>query len=150
MYISATVVLLVCASQRRQPPEAGATVPAWCALQTDEVTGFQAEGVAVDEKKKCYLADLTVPEAAVKSMCPVTAVLDSGSGISTMSESMAAKLQAAVADTQIVGPMTNDQYENMTDGKLVLVRKKLWSVKTAYHRTWGCGSGLARYFVGQV
>ena len=83
-------------SQGRQPLEAGAPVPAWRALQTNEVTGFRAEGVAVDEKEKCCLADLSVSGAAVKSVCPVTAVLDSGSGISTMSESVAAKLQAAV------------------------------------------------------
>ena len=44
--------------------------------------GFGVEGVAVDEKEKCCLADLSVPGAAVKSVCPVTAVLGSGSGIS--------------------------------------------------------------------
>ena len=66
--------------------------------------------MAVDEKTKCCLADLSVPGAIVKSVCPVTAILNSGSGISTMSECVAAKLQAAVFDVQIVGPMTDDQY----------------------------------------
>ena len=61
-------------------------------MQTDEVTGFRAEDVAFDEKKKCFLADLAVPGAAVISVCPVTAILDSGSGISTKSESVATKL----------------------------------------------------------
>ena len=60
--------------------------------------GCRIEGVAVDEKEKCCLADLSVPGAAVKLVCPVTAILDSASGISTMSESVAAKLQAAIPD----------------------------------------------------
>ena len=38
---------------------------------------FGLEGVAVDEKEEFCLADLSVPEAAVKSVCPVTAILDS-------------------------------------------------------------------------
>ena len=79
-------------SQGRQPPEAGAPVSAWRALQTDEVTWFRAEGVSVDEKEKCCLADLSVPEAAVGSVCPATGILDSGSGMSSMSESVATKL----------------------------------------------------------
>ena len=54
--------------------------------------------MAVDEKEKCCLADLSVLGAAVKLVCPVTAILDSASGISTMSESVAVKLQAAIPD----------------------------------------------------
>ena len=54
--------------------------------------------MAVDKKEKCCSADMSVPGAAFKSACLVTAMLDSGSGISTMSESLAAKLQAAVPD----------------------------------------------------
>ena len=67
----------------------------------------------------------------------MTAVLDSGSGISTMSESVAAKLQAAVPDVQIVGPMTDDQHVKMADGELVLVKKKSCPVRTALHTMWG-------------
>ena len=84
--------------------------------------------MAVDEKEKCCLADLYVPGAAVKSVCPVTAILDSGSGISTMSES-----GAAVPDVQIVGPMTDDQYVKMADGKLLLVKQKPCPVRAALH-----------------
>ena len=43
-------------------------------------------------KEKGCLTDLSVSGAALKSVCPVTAILDSGSGISTMSEAVAAKL----------------------------------------------------------
>ena len=80
------------------------------------------------------LADLYIPGAAAKSVCAVTAILDSGSGISTMSESVAAKLQAAVPDVQNVGPMTYDQYVKMVDGKLV-VKQKSCPVRTALHTT---------------
>ena len=54
-------------------------IPTWRALQTDEVTGFRAEGVAVDEKGMCYLAGLSVPGAAFKSVCPAAVILESGS-----------------------------------------------------------------------
>ena len=73
--------------------------PAWHAIRlTDEVTGLSIEGAAVDEKYKCYLVDLSVPGGAVMSVCPATAILNSGSSISTMSKSVAVKLQAAVPD----------------------------------------------------
>ena len=68
------------------------------------------------------MADLSVPGAEITSACRMTAILDSGSGISTMSENVAAKLQATVSDVQIVGPMTNAQYAKMADGKLVIVK----------------------------
>ena len=40
-------------SQKKQPPEAEAPVPARHALQTGEITEFWADGVAVDEMEKC-------------------------------------------------------------------------------------------------
>ena len=137
--IRATVVPPVSSvpSQGRQPPEAVEPLPAWRTVQTDEVTGFRAEGMAVDEKEKGSLANLSVPGTAVKSVCPVTAILDSGSGISTMSESVGAKLQPAVPDVQIVGPMTDDQYVKMANGKLVLVKQTSCPVRIALHTIWG-------------
>ena len=125
--------------QGRQPSEAGASVPAWRALQIDEVTRFRAEGEVVDEKDKCCLSDLSVPGAAVKAVCPVTAISYSGSGISTMSESVAAKLKAAVPDVHIVRLITDDQYVKMADGKLVLVKQKSCPVRRALHTMWGPG-----------
>ena len=124
--ISATVVPPVSSvpSQGRQPPEAGAPILACRVLQIDEVNDFWAESVAVDEKEKFCLADLSVPRAAVKPVCPVTAILDSGSGILSTSESVAAKLQAAVPDVQTVGSMTDDQYVKMADDTLMLVKQK--------------------------
>ena len=83
------------------------------------------------------MADLSVPGAAAKSVCPGTTILDSGSGISTISESVAPKLQTAVPDVQIVGPMTDDQYVKMADGKLVLRKQKSYPVRTALHTMWG-------------
>ena len=77
-------------------------------------------------------------------MCPV-AILDSGSGISTMSESVAAKLQAAVIDAPFVGPMTDDQYVKMADGKLVLVKQKSCPMTSALMGTSGDGSSLVSH-----
>ena len=72
-----------------------------------------------------------------KSVYPRTTIMDSGSGITTISESVAAKLKAAVPDVQIVGPMTEGQYVNTTDGKLMQVKQKLCPVKAALHTMWG-------------
>ena len=105
-------------------------------LQTDEVTRFWAERLAIDEKENYCLADLSVSRATVKLACPVTAIFDSVSGISTMSESVAAKLLAAVPDVQIVGLETDDQYVEMVDGKLVLVKQNSRPVRTALHTMW--------------
>ena len=126
-------------SQGQQPPEVGASVPAWRALQIDEVTRFWAEGEVVDEKEKCCLSDLSVPGAAVKAVCPVTAILYSESGISTTSESVDARLKAAVPDVQIVRLITDDQYVKMADGKLVVVNQKSCPVRRALHTMWGPG-----------
>ena len=46
------------------------------------LNGFRADGVTVAEKENRGLADLSVPGAAVKSMCLVTGILDSGSVVS--------------------------------------------------------------------
>ena len=73
----------------------------------------------------------------MESVCPVTAILDSGSGISTISESVAAKLQAADLNVQIVGPMTDDQYVKMANGKLMLVKQKSCFVRTTLHTMRG-------------
>ena len=54
-----------------------------------------------------------------------------------MSECVAAKLQAAIPDVQIVWPMTDDQYVKMTDGKLLPVVQKSCPVKAALHIMWG-------------
>ena len=84
--------------------------------------------MTVGEKEKCYLADLSIPDAAVKLVCPVTTILDSGSGISTMLEKLVAKLQAVGPAVQNVGPMTDDQYAKMTEGRLGLVKERLCPV----------------------
>ena len=38
-----------------------------------------------------------------------------------------------VPDVQVVGPMTDDQYVKMADGKLVPVKQKSRPVRTALH-----------------
>ena len=77
--------------QGRQPPEV--TGFQRCLVPYKRVTGFRTEGAAVHDKEKCCLADLSIPGAVVESACPVKAIVDSGSGILTISKSVAAKLR---------------------------------------------------------
>ena len=91
-------------SEGRQRLEAGVPVPAWRALQTDEVTGFRAEGVAVDEKQKCCLAYLTVPGTAV-SRCAQCMRFWTRDLVSRPCRSVPTELQAAGPDVPIVGAM---------------------------------------------
>ena len=56
-----------------------------------------------------------------------------------MLKSLTTKLQATVPDAQIVGPMTDDQYVNMADGKVVLVKQISSPVRTALHTMRGLG-----------
>ena len=63
--------------------------------------------------------------------------MDSRPGISTMSESMVVKLQAAVLNVQVMGSMVVDQYVKMADVKLVLVKQKSCPVRTVLHMMWG-------------
>ena len=82
---------------------------------------------------------------------PVTAILDSEFGISTVSESVAAKLQATVPDL-IVGPMTDDQHIRMTGGKLMASKAEVVARENNFAHnvgTGGDGSGLVRCFAGQ-
>ena len=93
--------------------------------------------MAVDEKEKCCLADLSVPGAAIKSMCPVTALLESGLVSRTSWKVWQEKLQVTAPDVHIVGPMTDGRYVEMANDKLVVVKQKSCSVKTALHTIWG-------------
>ena len=105
-----------------------------------------------DEKEKGCLADLSIPGTAVKLVCPVTTTLDSASGITIMSESVSAKIQAIVLDVQIVEPMTDDQCVKMADSNLVQVKAKVVPREDRFTDgvgTGGDGSGLVRCFVGQ-
>ena len=60
------------------------TAPAWRTLEAGEVPGFLLRGLVADNKNRWCLADLSVPSGGAKGVCPVTTIVDSGAGITTM------------------------------------------------------------------
>ena len=78
-----------------EPGESGPYVPAFHGVLPGSMSGFSAEGVAVDERERWCQASLSVPGATVMATVDAVAILDSGSGITTMSAGIANKFQAA-------------------------------------------------------
>ena len=70
------------------------------------MSGFRDEGIAVDEEEKWCRVSLSVPGAKDMTAVDAVAILDSGSGITTMSAGIANKLQAAFPDVPVVRGMT--------------------------------------------
>ena len=101
------------------------------------MSGFSAEGVAVDERKKWCQVSLSVPGAAVMATVDAVAILASGSGITTMSTGMANKLQAAFPDVQVVGSMAHPGKLKVADDRVRVVQKRTFPVRIALHISWG-------------
>ena len=101
------------------------------------MSGFSAEGVAVDEREKWCQASLSVPGAAVMAAVDAVAVLDSGSGITTMSAGIANKLQAAFPDVQVVGGMAHPWKFKVADSRVLVVQERTCPVWIALHTSWG-------------
>ena len=112
-------------------------VSSWRSLKPGEVSGFQSEGLHVDARERWCLADLSVPSAGAQGVCSVKAILDSGSGITTMSAGVAAKLQAMVPDVQVVRPMAGEHLVKLANGNVERVEQKTCLVRTALHTSWG-------------
>ena len=85
------------------------------------MSGFSAEGVAVDECEKWCQASLSVPGAAVVAAVDAVAILHSGPGITTMPAGIANKLQAAFPDVQVVGGMAHPGKCKVADGRVLVV-----------------------------
>ena len=64
-------------------------VPVFRGVLPGGMSGFSAEGVAVDEREKWCQASLSVPGAADMTAVADVVILDSGSGIMTMSVGIA-------------------------------------------------------------
>ena len=71
------------------PGESGPCVPAFRGVLPGSLSGFSVESVAVDEREKWCQASLSVPGAAVMAAVDAVAILDWGSGITTMSAGIA-------------------------------------------------------------
>ena len=96
--------------------ESGPYVLAFRGVLPGGMSGFGAEGVAVDEREKWCQASLSFPGAADTAVDAV-AILDSGSGITTMSVGITHKLQAAFSDVQVVGGMSHPGKLKVPDGR---------------------------------
>ena len=101
------------------------------------MSGFSAERVAVDEREKWCQASLSVPGAAVMAAVDAVAILDWGSGITTMSARIANKLQAAFPDVQVVGGMAHPGKLKVADGRVLVVQERTCPVRIALYTSWG-------------
>ena len=65
-----------------------------------------------------------MPGAADMTAVDAVAILDSGSGITTMSVGIATKLQAAFPDVQVVGGMSHPGKLKVADDRVLVVQEK--------------------------
>ncbi|CAM9167047.1 unnamed protein product [Sphacelaria rigidula] len=112
-------------------------VSSWRSLKPGEVSGFQSEGIRVEKEERWCLADLSVLRAGAQTVCPVEAILNSGSGIMTMSVGVAAKLQAMIPDIRVVTPMSGKQLVKLANGNVERMKQKSCPVQTALYTSWG-------------
>ena len=112
-------------------------VPVFRGVLPGGMSGFSAEGVAVDEREKWCQASLSVPGAADMTAVDAVAILHSGFGITTMSVGIANKLQAAFPDAQVVGGMSHPEELKVADDRVLEVEKKTFPVPMALHNSWG-------------
>ena len=101
------------------------------------MSGFGSEGVAVDEREKWCQVSWSAPGAAVMAAVDAVAILDSGSGITTMPTGIANKLQAAFPDVPVVGGMAHPGKLKVADGRVLVVQVRTCPVRIALHTSWG-------------
>ena len=101
------------------------------------MSGFDAEGAAVDKREKWCQASLSVPGAADVTTVDAVAILDSGSGITTMSVGIANKLQAAFPDVQVVGGKSHPGKLKVADSQVLAGEQKTCPVRIALQTSWG-------------
>ena len=96
---------------------------------------------------------LSVPGAAVMADVDAVAILDSGSGITTLPaeianklQGIANKLQAAFPDVQVVGGMAHPGKLKVADGRVLVVQERTCPVRIALHTSWGLVTMDPSYF----
>ena len=97
------------------------------------MSGFDAEDVAVDERENWCQASSSLPGAADLTVVDAVAILDSGSGITTMCVGIANKLQKAIPDVQVVGGVSHPGKLKVVDGRVIAVEKKTCPVRIGLH-----------------
>lgn len=120
------------------PPEPeGSYAPAYRSVKPGGMRAFAAAGIAVDNEEKWCRASLSVPGATDMVAVDAVAVLDSGSGLSTMSVGIARKLQQSYPRVQLVGGMQTPGKLKVADGRLREVTEKTIPVRISLHTSWG-------------
>ena len=100
------------------------------------ISGFDAKGVTVDEREKWCQVRLSVRRAADTKAVDAVVILDSGSGITTMSLGIANKLQVSFCDAQTVRGMSHPGKPRVADGRVPATEKKTCPVQIALHSCW--------------
>ena len=115
----------------------GDVMPAWRSLCPERVPRLEAEGLDVSMRDKWCLADLSVPGEVIQTVCPVKAILDTGSGVTTVSEEVIEKLQCAFPDVSIISPLESSQQVRVADGRALDVQRKTCPLRIALHTSFG-------------
>lgn len=68
------------------------------------------------------------------TVCPVTAILDSGADLTMMSASVTAKLQVKFPAVKIVGPMASSQQVRVADGCVLKVSRSFPGTDYVVHK----------------
>ena len=117
--------------------DTGQYVPAFMWVLPGGMSSFGAEGLAVDEREKWCQVSLSVPGAADMTVNDAVAILESGSGITTMSVGITNKLQAAVPHVQVVGGMLHPGNLKVADDRVLAVEQNTCPMQIALHASWG-------------
>ena len=112
------------------------SAPAFREVLSGGMSGFDAEGAAVDKREKWCQASLSVPGAADVTTVDAVAILDSGSGITTMSVGIANKLQAAFPDVRVVRGMSHPGKLRGADDWVLAVEQRTCPVRVELRTSW--------------
>ena len=99
-------------------------VPAFRGVLPGRMSGFVADDGGRRRVRKVCQASLSMPRADDMAAVDAVAILESGSGITTTSDGIANKLQAAFPDVQAVGGMSHPGKLKVADGRVLAVEKK--------------------------
>ena len=125
--------------------ESGPYVPVLREVLPGGMSGFGAEGVAVDEREKCCQASLSMPGVADMMAVDAVAILDSGSGIKTTSAGIARKLPTAFPNVQVVEDMSCPSKLKVAFVRVLAVQEKTCLVRIALHPSAGVWSPWIRF-----
>lgn len=107
----------------------GVAVSSWRAV----APAFVSKEVEVRSGAREHLVDLSVPGDANPTVCPVTAVVDSGAGSSMITPDIARWLQVAFPDVTVVGDIDRGHPTRAFNGRERPTTKKTCPLRVAFH-----------------